>query len=43
MVSLGDIFFKHLTKGPLTFLSFLSEALAPGGEKEDEKAHRKCK
>lgn len=39
----GGFFFKHLTKGPLTFLSFLSEALAPGGEKEDEKAHRKCK
>ena len=43
MVDLGDFFFKHLTKEPLTFLSFLSETLAPGGEKEDEKTHRKCK
>ena len=39
----GGFFFKHLTRGPLTFLSFLSKALAPGGEKKDEKAHRKCK
>lgn len=31
---LGCFFLKHLAKGPLTFLSFLSEALAPRGEKK---------
>lgn len=48
MVALGDFFFKLLIKGLLikllTFLSFLSESFPPReGEKEDEKAHRKCK